>query len=71
MSRSFEVHINLDNSAFEGDALESELARILDELAGFIRSDYQLNDDIGVPWMLFDLNGNTVGSATVRQSAKA
>ena len=66
MKRRFEVNINLDNAAFADGARESELARILRDLAGFIENDYQLDDDIGVPWMLFDINGNTVGSAIVR-----
>jgi len=69
MKRQFEVNINLDNAAFADGTRESELARILRDLAGFIENDYQLDDDIGVSWMLFDVNGNVVGSAIVRSQA--
>lgn len=62
----FAIEINLDNAAFDDDR-EGELARILEKLAQFVCRDYQLDDGLGVPWMVFDINGNMIGSATVTQ----
>lgn len=59
----FELHIECDNAAFEGDPL-TEIARILrteaEKMARFGGEEIWDNT-------LFDLNGNRVGRATLKE----
>jgi hypothetical protein len=68
MSRaeSFFVTIATDNSAFEGSP-ESEIARILRALAD--RLERSCTPERGEPWALWDMNGNKVGEADMREVA--
>lgn len=55
----FQLRIETDNAAFDGEYLHVELARILRLLADMIVCGHDLES--GLP--LRDLNGNTVGLA--------
>lgn len=61
----FNLSINMDNSAFEGEGCGPELARILrkqaDKLEGFASWDFP---DQGGLW---DVNGNKVGAWEVSE----
>lgn len=61
----FELHIGVDNAAFEGEDREDEIARILSELAGRIGSDTRLVPE--QPIRLRDINGNRVGFAVLTE----
>jgi hypothetical protein len=56
----FELNINCDNAAFEGDA-ESEVARILIATAKRLR-------ETGRCGKLMDANGNSVGEADFHET---
>lgn len=59
----FEVHIGMDNAAFEDEGKENELARILRELADRVESSELEPQDV---MRLLDVNGNRVGFAVVQ-----
>ena len=63
----FELHISVDNAAFEGEEREDELGRILTELGTRLREDTRLVPN--QPIRLMDINGNRVGYAVLQGAA--
>lgn len=61
----FEIHIGVENAAFQGEDREDELGRILAELAGRLASDTRLVPE--QPLRLRDINGNHVGFALLTE----
>lgn len=59
---SVKVNIKTDNAAFQDGAFFPEVARILRDLANFIEDGTSGN----TTKVLRDINGNTVGSASIR-----
>lgn len=59
----FELHIGVDNAAFEDEGREDEIARILHELAASLATETRLVPD--QPIRLRDFNGNRVGFAVL------
>jgi len=55
----FEVNIECNNSAFEDENINSEVARILNHLASMIQDGYTSS-------YLTDINGNSCGFASFK-----
>jgi hypothetical protein len=62
IARSLTLTINLENAAFEGDAIGEEVARILEKAAIHARCDGTVMRDSFWSVPLRDVNGNKVGS---------
>jgi len=58
--KSITIKIKMTNAAFEGVNYQHEAARILKELANKI-------DDGRIPLVLFDVNGNSVGTVKLAE----
>jgi len=58
----FTVTISTDNAAFEGESLRPEIARILEKVAGQVRTLPEGWDAVD-EWQraILDINGNVVG----------
>ena len=63
----FALYVSVENAAFEDEAREDELARILSDLAGRLGSDTRLVPN--EPIRLSDINGNRVGFAVLEKEA--
>jgi len=64
----FVLSMNCNNDAFFGDACENEVVRILQDVRERIMTgDAVSNQD----YILFDLNGNTVGKAYFEEQQPA
>lgn len=57
------VKIDFGNTAFEGDNLEPELARILRGLADGVDNGEAVDPEYGLDVRVRDINGNVVGTA--------
>lgn len=60
----FELHIGVENDAFQGEDRDAEIARILKKLARRLEQEGQAPEQA---IRLFDANGNRVGFAVLTE----